>query len=271
MKVFGLFGEKLSHSLSPTIHNMLYQALGIEAAYSLFEIEPHMLQDAVKGIWTLNINGVNVTIPYKLKVMEYIDNVSDEALRIGAVNTIYNNNNRLIGYNTDYTGFGRMLTRNSIEIKNKTAVILGTGGAAKAVITYLEDHNISKTYIVSRNPEDVNSFDSLHYEIIDYNKLYQLKQTDLLINCTPCGMHPKIDCSPIEEITVSNFSTVIDLIYNPGETLLLNYARRNNLIAVNGLYMLVAQAAAAVEIWTGQIIDDNIIENVYLKLKQRFV
>lgn len=266
MKVFGLFGEKLSHSLSPAIHNMIYNALGVDAAYSLFEIQPAMLQNAMKALRALNINGVNVTIPYKLKVMDYLDVISKEALRIGAVNTIHNHDNLLRGYNTDYIGFGRMLDKNSIQTHNKTAVVLGTGGAAKSVITYLEDHGIANIYIVSRNPEKATAFNPSNYKVIDYDSLKDISSTDILVNCTPCGMHPKIDCSPLEKEAVSHFSAVVDLIYNPSETLLLKYANQNNIKAVNGLYMLVAQAVAAVEIWLDQTIDGKIIDEIHKKL-----
>lgn len=270
MKTFGLFGEKLSHSLSPTIHNMLYEALDIDAAYNLFEIKAHMLQDAVKGVKALNINGVNVTIPYKVKVMDYLDSISDEAMRIGAVNTICNHNDYLSGFNTDYIGFGRMLKKHLIETNNKKAIILGTGGAAKSVITYLKDNGVSNISIASRNPEKVDSFDTMIYEVINYDKLTRINNIDLLVNCTPCGMYPNIQCSPIDEDIVSHFGVIVDLIYNPSETLLMKYAERNKITAVNGLYMLVAQAAAAVEIWIGQSIDNSIVEDVYQRLTHKF-
>lgn len=270
MKVFGLFGEKLSHSLSPEIHNMLYEALGIEASYSLFQIQPPMLKDAVQSIKALNINGVNVTIPYKLKVIEYLDNISNEALRIGAVNTILNNENQLIGYNTDYIGFGRMLDKYSINVQNKTAVIIGSGGAAKSVVTYLEDNGVSNIDIVSRYPSKVLSFNSSTYNLIDYNQLKQIGHADLLVNCTPCGTFPNIAFSPIEEAMISSFGAVVDLIYNPSETLLMKYAKANHILTANGLYMLVAQAAAAVELWTSRTIDYIIIDNVYQQLKKSF-
>ncbi len=271
MKVFGLFGEKLSHSLSPEIHNMLYEALNINASYSLFQIQPHMLKDAVQGIRALNINGVNVTIPYKLKVIEYLDSISNEALRIGAVNTIFNNENHLIGFNTDYTGFGKMLDKHSISVQNKTAVIIGSGGAAKSVATYLEDNGTSDIHIVSRDPSNVLSFDRSKYNIIDYNQLKQIKHSDLLVNCTPCGMFPNVDFSPIEEAMISSFGAIVDLIYNPSETLLMKYAKTNNILAINGLYMLVAQASVAVELWTRKTIDNMIIDNIYQRLKKSFI
>lgn len=270
MKVFGLFGEKLSHSLSPEIHNMLYEALGIKASYSLFQIQPSMLKDAVQSIRALCINGVNVTIPYKLKVIEYLDSISNEALRIGAVNTIFNNENQLMGYNTDYTGFGRMLEKHSINVHNKSAVVIGSGGAAKSVVTYLEDNGAANIIIVSRAPSKVLSFNSSTYNIVSYNELVQVGHADLLVNCTPCGMFPNIAVSPIEEAVITSFGAVVDLIYNPSETLLMKYAKRNSIFAVNGLYMLVAQAAAAIELWTSSTIDDAIIDNVYQQLKKHF-
>jgi shikimate dehydrogenase len=163
-----------------------------------------------------------------------------------------------------------MLKKHSIDVHRKRAVVLGTGGAAKSIVTFLEDNGVSDMYLVSREPEGVKTFDSARYQLIDYNRLTNINQADILINCTPCGMHPRVDCSPIDESLILRFGAVVDLIYNPTETLLLKYARYNNIKAVNGLYMLVAQAAAAIEIWTGQAIESSIVENVYDEIKLIF-
>lgn len=266
MKVFGLLGEKLSHSLSPVIHKSIYEHLNIDAAYSLYQFPAESLVPAVQGIRALGIDGVNVTIPYKVKVMECLDALSDEAVRIGAVNTIHNSSGRLIGYNTDYFGFGRMLDKHGILTQDKSAVILGSGGAAKAVVAYLEDHGITDIKIMARTPVEVATFDAKRYSILPYSEMTSLRQTYLLVNCTPVGMYPDTAASPIEAKQLNKFSYVVDLVYNPQETLLLKQAKAQGVPAYNGLFMLVAQAAAAVEIWAQTTISEDILDSIHQKL-----
>jgi shikimate dehydrogenase len=266
MKVFGLIGEKLSHSLSPIIHNSLYRILNLDASYSLYQVKPHLLQAAIQGMRALDLQGVNVTIPYKVRVMEHLDSISPEAKKIGAVNTILNVNSHLTGFNTDYLGFGRMLSKYGIEPTDKTAVILGSGGAAKSAAAYLDDIVISKLYIVARDPSKVIGFEK--YNVITYNQLATIDQGDLLINCTPVGMYPDIDSAPLNITQVAKFKSIIDLVYNPSTTLLMQQANQIDIPAYNGLYMLVAQAIAAVEIWNDIRISEDIVDVVYSQLIQ---
>jgi shikimate dehydrogenase len=266
MKVFGLIGERLSHSLSPIIHHYVYEILDLEASYSLYQVQPSLLGAAVQGIRALNLSGVNVTIPYKIKIMEYLDNISTEAQKIGAVNTIFNDASVLKGFNTDYIGFGRLLDKHLIQPGGKRAVILGSGGAAKSVSTYLEDSGVSDLYVVSRKPEEVNRYNN--YEVISYEQLSLIKQGYLLINCTPIGMYPVENAVPIPQAEVSKFENVVDLIYNPSNTQLMKSATGIGIPAYNGLYMLVSQAIAAIEIWYSISIAEDIVDEVYQKLIQ---
>ncbi|OGO76804.1 MAG: shikimate dehydrogenase [Clostridiales bacterium GWB2_37_7] len=266
MKVFGLIGEKLSHSLSPIIHKHIYELINLDATYSLFQVRPDELNAAAQGIRALGLQGVNVTIPYKVKIMKYLDDISPEAKKIGAVNTILHVGSYLTGYNTDYIGFGRMLDKYNIELPGKTAVVLGSGGAAKSVTTYLEDMGIAKVYIVTRNLSNISHFTK--HEFISYAQLSQSPQFDLLINCTPVGMYPSTDASPINNAEVTKFKTIIDLIYNPSCTLLMRQANDFGVPAYNGLYMLVAQAVAAVEIWNNIKVSDDIVAVVYDRIRQ---
>ena len=150
MEFYGLIGKKLPHSLSPKIHNTLFKALEIEGAYKLFEVEKENLGKTIDSLKLLKIKGVNVTIPYKQDVMEYVDFISEEAKKIGAVNTIYLNNGKLYGYNTDYFGFGTIIKNHDVKVKDNIAMVLGNGGAAKSIITFLLDEGIKKIYLVSR-------------------------------------------------------------------------------------------------------------------------
>jgi len=266
MKVFGLIGEKLSHSLSPIIHKSIYEYIGIDATYSLYQVKQGHLRGAAEGIKALDLTGVNVTIPYKVDIMEFLDSISPESQKIGAVNTIFNNNGHLVGYNTDYTGFGRMLKKYNLNMTNKDAVILGSGGAAKSVIAYLEDNGTSSITIVTRDVSKAGI--KGNYKTIDYNQLSLLSDAELLINCTPVGMHPHVDSSPVGQNIVSSFRAVVDLVYNPFCTKLMKQAVFQGIPAYNGLYMLVAQAVAAAEIWNGIDIDETIVDAIYEQLAQ---
>lgn len=249
IRKYGLIGEKLGHSISPQIHRLIFEKLQISALYEKYEIEKTQLEKFIFELNKADINGVNVTIPYKEAVMEFLDSYSEEAMLIGAVNTINVINNKLIGYNTDYYGFKTIIDRHNIALENKNVFILGTGGAAKAVYAYIKSQPTKKIYLVSRNANDKNL--NLVYKeanIISYQELELFKSLDVLINTTPVGMYPNIDSSPIDlENQICEYC--IDLIYNPSETKLLRDAASKGAIAINGLEMLVAQAIKAEEIW----------------------
>lgn len=266
MDIYGLLGEKLSHSLSPEIHNELLKAMEKQGVYKLFEIDKNSLLDFVKAIKLLKVNGCNVTIPYKKDIIKYIDEVSQEAKDIGAINTIYLKDNKLYGYNTDYFGFGYMLKKANIEVNGKSAVILGNGGAAQAVLHFLLDNSINEIYIVTRN-KNKESIKLNNVNIISYEELKYIKG-DIIINTTPVGMYPNINISPVEKEIVANFQDVVDLIYNPMETLFLTYANELKKNSISGLYMLIGQAAKAQEIWNNKKIENKTIEDIYIKLSE---
>ena len=155
MEFYGLIGEKLGHSLSPVIHKRVFELLGIEGAYKLFPIPKEDIKYYGKSLKVLGIKGVNVTIPYKQEVMKELDFISDEASKIGAVNTILLKDNKLYGYNSDYFGFGMLLDNNNIKVKDNVVVVMGNGGAAKALLQYILDNNPKKLYLVTRNKDSV--------------------------------------------------------------------------------------------------------------------
>jgi shikimate dehydrogenase len=262
---YGLIGEKLGHSLSPRIHAGVLDRINEESTYSLFEIKRENLAAAVAGMKAMGCRGANVTIPYKIDVMKCLDRIVPEAERIGAINTIAFTEDGLVGYNTDYYGFGLTLRQAGIEVGGKSAVILGPGGAAKAVVEYLLDNGISEVTFVSRDPEKASDKIKGH-RIISYAELESMEDKDIIINCTPCGMHPATDASPVSRAVVEKFSTAVDLIYNPVETLFLREAREAGLTSANGLFMLVGQAAAAQEIWHGEKFSEAMIKDIYNEL-----
>lgn len=269
MEFYGLLGEKLSHSLSPKIHDLILKKVGISGGYKLFEVERNNLEDFSTGLKVLNIKGSNVTIPYKTDIIKYLDEVSSEGKRIGAINTISLMDGKLYGDNTDYYGFGYMLEEYNVDINNKVAVILGNGGACKAVVYYLIDNGINHVYIVSRNPKVENTFNEEKVSLIGYDEISDLNG-HILINSTPIGMYPKVEGCPVNEEIISKFTTLVDLIYNPSITTFLAKGKELGKVTVGGLYMLVAQAIKAQEIWQGISIDKSIITDVYSEIEKEF-
>ena len=267
---FGLIGGKLGHSLSPAIHQLFFEYTGKTGSYELLETELEALPELM-GKLRQNFVGTNVTIPHKLHVMPLLDEIAPEAAAIGAVNTIKFTPEGALGYNTDYFGFGRMLEYNDIKVNGKVCAVLGTGGAARAVVKYLADKKCAKLYLVTR---DVYRVDS-HFakiapkiKVIDYARLDAL-QGDVLVNCTPVGMFPKVEAAPVSAEVSFAFNASVDLIYNPAQTLFLKQAAEAGNKAVNGLFMLVAQAVAAQEIWHGERYDSDLIVRIMSELEKR--
>ncbi|OCL26921.1 shikimate dehydrogenase [Orenia metallireducens] len=258
----GLFGYPVEHSFSPAMHNSAFKERNLNSLYLPFAIKPENVEEAVKGIKALNLRGVNVTIPHKQAVIPYLDELSEEAELIGAVNTIENRDGRLIGYNTDGRGFIRSLKEEGdFEVKGKKALIIGAGGAARAVVFQLVLEGIDKVYISDLDQElaqtladDVNNrVDSAKVVVISSKKVDEtVVKVDLVVNATPVGMYPKVDVKPVVSAEVLHKNLVVyDLVYNPVETVLLKAAKKAGAKAVSGLGMLLYQGAIAFEIWTG--------------------
>ena len=266
---YGLIGGKLGHSLSPAIHKLFFAYTGLKGDYQLLETSAEDLPSLLKNM-AKDYKGCNVTIPHKVNVMPLLDKISEQALAIGAVNTIYFNKGKLEGHNTDYFGFARMLAFNGIDAAGKTAVVLGSGGAARAVVKYFADIKVGKLYLTTRNPGKVDEYFykiAPDVQVIDYQQL-EAVSGEVLVNCTPAGMYPDIEDCPVKPEIIGSFNSAVDLIYNPSETLFLKEASRQGKKAVNGLFMLAAQAVAAQEIWQQQEYDSQLISKIMTELEQ---
>lgn len=268
MEKYGLIGGKLGHSLSPQIHDLFFQYTGKKGSYGLLETELDKLPSLMEAL-KLEYKGCNVTIPHKLHVMPLLDYIAPEAKAIGAVNTIKFTDVGAFGYNTDYFGFARMLEYNSIALEGKTVAVLGSGGAARAVMKCLADAKVQNIFLVTRKPSEIDR----HFleiapkcKVIDYLALDTLKG-DLIVNCTPVGMFPNIKASPVSAKVSASFEASVDLIYNPARTLFLQQAEQAGKKAVNGLFMLVAQAVAAQEIWQDEKYSSQIIVRIMQELE----
>ena len=269
MEFYGLLGERLSHSISPDIHEEIFSILNINGAYKIFEIEKNDICKFCDSLRLLKIKGINVTIPYKQVVMKYLDSISDEARKIGAVNTINLKEGKLYGYNSDYFGFETIIKKYSVELDGKIAVVLGTGGASKAVVTYILDKGIGKIYLVSRNHKNESYYKDDRVERITYEEIKKVKG-DIIINTTPVGMYPKVGISPVDEEVIENFETLIDIIYNPRMTKFLDIGKKLNKKICGGLEMLVGQAIRSEEIWQEIEINDEVFNSVFSKIDGSF-
>jgi shikimate dehydrogenase len=266
MNFYGLFGERLSHSLSPEIHKEIYERVNIQAAYKTFSFPPSQLQEAVCALRTLSIKGVNVTIPYKEAVLPFLDEIDSHAQKLEAVNTILQKNGKLIGYNTDYDGFGLIFSRRNWSVEGKTATVLGSGGAAKMAIHYLEAHGASHIHVISRSPDRFENTERKTYT--NYKELMELSG-NFLINTTPVGMFPHVENTPASEEVIQAYDCLIDLIYNPYETLFLTLGKAWKKETANGMDMLIGQAIRSVEIWEEKKIDLSVTQDLIEQFTQR--
>lgn len=241
---YGLIGEKLSHSYSKIIHELLGSS-----PYELVELSLSPLNSFMKE---RDFTGINVTVPFKEAVIPLCDEVDEKAQQIGAVNTIINKNGRLIGYNTDYMGFSYLLDSNYISVSGKNVLILGSGGTSKTASAVISDRG-GDVIVVSRTPKDKQ---------ISYSTAKSFSSTDILINTTPVGMYPNCDAVSFNIRPLTSLTTVIDVIYNPATTMLLKRAKKDRISAYNGLDMLVAQAFYAAELFLGQSLDKEKINEI---------
>lgn len=247
---YGLIGEKLGHSFSKIIHEKL-------ADYT-YEITPLTPAEFKPFMDARGFKAINVTIPYKKDVIPYLDSMDDNARRIGAVNTIVNTNGKLVGHNTDFSGFLYMLNHNGITIKDKKVVVLGNGGAAQAVIAVLRYLNAREIVVVNI----ISDKDAISYE----ECLQKHLDAQILVNTTPVGMYPKVEESPIDAALFSGCESVVDIVYNPLKTKLLLQSEELGIKGINGLEMLVAQAKYAVEFFLEKEINDTEIERIYQEI-----
>jgi len=267
----GLIGYPVSHSLSPKIQNAALKACGLEGDYSLFPVEPddkQGLKALLDQVRSGEIRGLNVTIPHKQNVIEFLGELASSAKAIGAVNVIYLRDGKLIGDNTDAPGFlsdlNNLLADQPKIVSLKSAIVLGAGGGARAVVYALLNDGWDVT-VVARRLEQAeqlaSSFTNHELRITNFTNL-QLSTFDLIVNTTPVGMTPNIDRSPLpDDLPLPKHVAIYDLVYNPRDTKLVKYARSHGLQARTGLGMLIEQATLAFALWTGEKISSEIMWN----------
>ena len=245
----GLLGRKLGHSYSPQIHNLLG-----DYSYVLFEKEPEKLENFLKNG---DFSGLNVTIPYKKEVIPYLSELSPTAKKMGCVNTVLRRSDgTLYGHNTDYFGFTSLVRHAGLSVAGKKVLVLGSGGASNTAVAALKDLGASPV-VISRSGEN------------NYGNLHLHRDAAAIVNATPVGMYPNTGVSPIDLALFPHLEGVLDVIYNPARTQLLLDAEKLGIPRENGLWMLVAQAKEAAEVFTGGKISDEVIEKIYRELSHQ--
>lgn len=247
---FGLIGEKLGHSYSKEIHNLI-----ADYRYELREVKKEELGAFMAE---RDFSGINVTIPYKKSVMDYLDVISDDARKIGAVNTVVNRNGKLYGFNTDFYGLKALLIHNGVSVRNKKVLILGSGGTSDTAYNVVTGLKAKEAIKVSRTKKD---------GFVTYDEAASHhSDADVIINATPVGMYPDDDGVPVNIGLFPSLSAVIDAIYHPLRTNLVSDAENRGIKACGGLYMLVAQAVYAAALFENKKPDENLIDDVYGKI-----
>lgn len=264
----GVIGHPIAHSLSPVMQNAAIERAGLDYAYIAMPVEPEDLPSAVAGLRALNFRGFNVTIPHKSAIIPFLDEISDGAKIIGAVNTVVNDGGRLIGHNTDVDGFIDAMHAKNVAAAGKSVALYGAGGAARAVICGLMRDGASEINVGVRNPSKaqgiLKSF-APHgaIKIFDWSGAdfeVAAMRADIIVNTTPLGMHPNIgEMPPVDFSRVKDDAFFYDIIYTPSPTRLMREARERGHEVLGGAAMLVRQGAVAFRLWTGTDADEGIM------------
>lgn len=277
-KICALIGDPVEHTMSPAMHNLAFQEMGLDYLYIPLRVALEQLPQAVAGLKALNVAGFNVTIPHKVAIMPLLDGLDPLAEKIGAVNTVVNSNGELRGYNTDAEGFYRVLLEQGFSPQGKNVVLLGAGGAARAIAFILAEKGASLT-ILNRQQEldwaeNIARFilDDLQKEV----KVFELGDiakalpgADLLVNATSVGMSPADDISPVPAPLLEKVPAVFDIVYNPLKTKLLKEAAAAGAKTITGIDMLAWQGALSFEKWTGKAAPVDLMRREAVKILER--
>ena len=259
--LYAIIGNPIDHSLSPVMQNAAFEAVGLDAVYLALRVESSMLRQAIDGFRAINLSGFNITIPHKVTVMKYLDELDSSAATIGATNTVVNREGKLIGYNTDGTGALEALREAGVDPQGRRVLLLGAGGAARALafslaktaerITIL-NRTASKAESLAEDVRHTTGATVIHGKLDSSTLGKETASINLLVNTTSVGMNPRSEETPMEARFLRPDMVVFDIVYSPLETRLLREARAVGAKHVGGLMMLVHQGAQAFELWTGK-------------------
>ncbi len=252
-KILGVIGDPISHSLSPRLHGFLMNRFGLAGCYHAFRVEAGSLEQAVRGAQALGFLGLNVTLPHKQRIIAFLDEIDEEAQRIGAVNTVIFRGGRIFGSNTDAVGFLRSLAAEGIALKGREVFVLGAGGAARAVCHAAVSAGARSLSIWNRTRERAEQLAQQFGGIVaPREKAGSLLAGSVVVNATRVGMRPAVEECPLPEPLFREHCTYVDLVYNPLRTHFLQQAERCGAATVDGLGMLIFQAVKSLELWFQQ-------------------
>lgn len=253
-EIYGIIGKPVNHSFSPQMQTQAFQTLGINAVYLPFPMEEESLPQLPQAFEITGVKGFNVTVPYKEKIIPYLDEVDADARLLGSVNTVVRTAKGWVGYSTDGIGFVRSLQEKGVELSNTKILLVGAGGSAKSITIALCRAGISELHILNRTVANAEKLLSITNQItpnlITSINAEAQEEYDILINCTSIGMKEPI--SPVDDAYIKQSKFVVDIIYNPAKTVLLEKAESYGIPYANGLGMLLYQGTEAFEIWTQQ-------------------
>jgi shikimate dehydrogenase len=277
-RVCGVIGEPIEHTLSPLMHNAAFEALKLDYVFLAFRVKPAEVESAVNGMRALNIRGLNVTMPHKSTVIKHLDRVDLSAQIVNSVNTLLNKENLLFGFNTDGVGAFKALKENGVELKGRKVLLLGAGGAARA-IAYTMAKEADELAVLNRTVKQAQALAKLLEK--SFNKKIStgslspsdiqsnLQDSDILINATSVGMKPKAEESPVPPKLLRSNLAVMDIVYNPLETKLAKDAKAAGARVVSGVEMLIYQGAASFELWTGKSAPVEVMRQAALRHLQK--
>lgn len=276
--ICGIIGNPIEHTMSPVMHNAAFKNKGVDYVYLAFRVKKEELGKAIEGMRALNIRGLSVTIPHKVAVIQFLDELDPLADKIDAINTIVNDNGILKGYNTDATGFLQALLERRIEPKGKRVVILGAGGASRAISFILAERGSSlvilnrtwdKAKVCADRISEIFQSEATALKLNRENLATALSEADILVNATSVGMSPNINETPVTSNLLKLGLVVFDIVYNPIKTKLLKEAEEAGAETISGLDMLVWQGALAFEKWTGLKAPVELMREEVIKVLQR--
>ena len=263
-KLYGIVGNPVDHSFSPLMHSVAFQKIGYNAVYLPFPIEENRLGRLLEAFRLIGVLGFNVTIPFKEKIVPYLDRLSPAANTLQSVNTVVRVDDLWVGDSTDGSGFVRSLEETNVEITDQSVLLIGAGGSARAIAYALAEKKIKRLQIVNRTKEKAEAMKNMlgsSYPRIQVNISQEIRESfDILINCTSVGT--KEGASPVSEEEMCRCRQIIDIIYNPLQTTLLKKAGKKGLSWQNGLGMLLYQGVEAFEIWTGRHAPVDTMKNI---------
>ncbi|MBC8479240.1 MAG: shikimate dehydrogenase [FCB group bacterium] len=266
MHKFAVIGDPVKHSLSPALHRWIFKSLNLDASYNSLHCKTEDLPGIAENLRCNELQGINITIPHKVSIIPFLDDLNIKAQHIGAVNCVVSRDKYLVGFNTDWYGFSMALRAYAVDVRGGDFFVLGAGGAARSILYTLLREGAKSVIVINQPGErsdrlirDMAKFKaSSLLDVKSYEALTNLPEGAVIINCTPVGMHPGIDACPIDETLLSPSHTVVDTIYTPLETQLLRQASRIGAKTLNGLNMFIYQALASLDLWFDEEISPRV-------------